>query len=310
MSYEIVYNRAFIKTTRGIIPLLLTGSNNCYEYTYRGRERRERDWACFWGNKHIEINEQDLLTFIADKADEKYEFCMFRGKWVYYKDAYDFYKQGIKNAHSLEDWLKYGAYGKYGSKMGYLRCYISDWRGGYDNHFITLKKNITTTGDLEAWLDEATAYIKGNDDKCFICLKYPVNEPITYNEPKVIKGNCIIAYKHSKGVYVADEHTLTHNKNEAMIFENEQQAKDFCEKQQYRAFNYKIIKYAPIKNTQKYVISLGQGAYFYRKTRYGMRYIYSKKDAQKMEKKKAQSMLERLTQSFKDRGYNFTMEDI
>ena len=35
MSYEIVYNRAFIKTTRGIIPLLLTGSNNCYEYTFK-----------------------------------------------------------------------------------------------------------------------------------------------------------------------------------------------------------------------------------------------------------------------------------
>lgn len=200
MSYEIVYNRAFIKTTRGIIPLILTGSNNCYEY-HLGRERRERDWGCFWGNKHIEIDEQELLTFISDKADEKYEFCMFRGKWVYYKDAYKFYQQGIKNAHTIENWLKYGTYGKYGSKMGYLTCYVSDWRGGYENHFKTLEKNITTTSELEAWLDEAKAYVKDDNDKCFIELRYSINEPLIYHEPKQIDGKCIITCNRHKGVY-------------------------------------------------------------------------------------------------------------
>ena len=31
MSYTIIYGRQFVKTTRGIIPMLLIGSNNCTE---------------------------------------------------------------------------------------------------------------------------------------------------------------------------------------------------------------------------------------------------------------------------------------
>ena len=42
MSYEIVYNRQFLKVDDKIIPLVLYGSNNCYQYDYNtGKEKRE-----------------------------------------------------------------------------------------------------------------------------------------------------------------------------------------------------------------------------------------------------------------------------
>lgn len=309
MSYEIVYNRAFIKTTRGIIPLILTGSNNCYEYTFRGRERREREWSVFYGNKHIEIDEQDLLTFISDNAkNNDYEFCMFRGKWVYYKDAYDFYKQGIKNAHTIEDYIEYGRQNKRW-RLGDLRCFVSDWSKGYDKHFNTLEKHISTTADLEAWIDEAKKYI-GTKDNIYMCFKWLSNEPITYKEPKILKGKVIIAYTPRKSVYISGLYALTSCKKEALVFDNQAVAEAYCKENNYNTELYKIIKYNPHeKNYKNYVISLGHGAYIYRKTRYGFRYIYSKKDAQRMEKKKALSLIEHLTQRFKEKGYTFVMEE-
>ena len=45
MSYEIVYAREFVKTGDGrIIPLVLSGSNNCWAPTYKGKDRRVRQW--------------------------------------------------------------------------------------------------------------------------------------------------------------------------------------------------------------------------------------------------------------------------
>lgn len=41
MSYSIVYNKQFLKIDDKIIPLVLYGSNNCYEPLPNGRQRRE-----------------------------------------------------------------------------------------------------------------------------------------------------------------------------------------------------------------------------------------------------------------------------
>ena len=47
MSYEIIYGKQFVKLrkTGEVIPMLLTGSNNCYEARGRGNGRRSRDWT-------------------------------------------------------------------------------------------------------------------------------------------------------------------------------------------------------------------------------------------------------------------------
>lgn len=47
MSYEIVYNRQFLKIDDKIIPLVLYGSNNCYEVMWNGKEI----WNCYHENK-------------------------------------------------------------------------------------------------------------------------------------------------------------------------------------------------------------------------------------------------------------------
>ena len=56
MSYEIIYDKQFVKLEREdkptvFIPMIYGGSNNCFDITYdrlgRRRERRERSWFSF-----------------------------------------------------------------------------------------------------------------------------------------------------------------------------------------------------------------------------------------------------------------------
>jgi len=48
MSYEIIYDKQFVKVNDDIfIPMILAGSNNCYEYSPSGKERRSRSWFNF-----------------------------------------------------------------------------------------------------------------------------------------------------------------------------------------------------------------------------------------------------------------------
>ena len=50
MSYTIMYDRQFLKTSRGIIPLALYGDNNVTERV-NGHERRERHWGVYANGK-------------------------------------------------------------------------------------------------------------------------------------------------------------------------------------------------------------------------------------------------------------------
>jgi hypothetical protein len=48
MSYEILYDKQFIKLDDNkFVPMIYAGSNNCYESTYNGRDRRSRSWFNF-----------------------------------------------------------------------------------------------------------------------------------------------------------------------------------------------------------------------------------------------------------------------
>lgn len=78
MSYEIIYDKQFIDLQDGrYIPMLLSGSNNCYEWAGRnGRERRERSWHNYsWainGNTAgtLEEMEGNAIAWKEDKAKQ------------------------------------------------------------------------------------------------------------------------------------------------------------------------------------------------------------------------------------------------
>lgn len=106
-DYSIIYGRQFVKTTKGIIPMILSGSNNCTEFI-QGREVLERNWYPMTlsnKDKRIAIPAEELLEraraiSTGDGAD--YEFAKQGGKWLYCKDVLKWVESGIRNAMNIE----------------------------------------------------------------------------------------------------------------------------------------------------------------------------------------------------------------
>lgn len=98
---------AVCKNDKGIIPMILSGSNNCTEFI-QGREVLERNWYPMTlsnKDKRIAIPAEELLEraraiSTGDGAD--YEFAKQGGKWLYCKDVLKWVESGIRNAMNIE----------------------------------------------------------------------------------------------------------------------------------------------------------------------------------------------------------------
>ena len=69
MSYEIIYGRQFVRTTRGIIPLMLIGPSNMTEGSGR-HIRRIRGWTNLMGLTD-EHNEESLFAVLTAGLETK-----------------------------------------------------------------------------------------------------------------------------------------------------------------------------------------------------------------------------------------------
>ena len=72
MSYEIVYGSQFIKTTRGIVPCILYGSNNCSDILPNGRKVAERSWSNF-NNNIIDVSSDEIIKFFKSWTGGAYQ---------------------------------------------------------------------------------------------------------------------------------------------------------------------------------------------------------------------------------------------
>lgn len=169
MSYEIVYNKQFLKIDGKIIPLVLHGSNNCYELLYNGRQRRERKWNPFYigSNKQISLSETDLMKMSESLCDggEYQDHFMQNGKWVDNQGLIRFFQNGIKNAKTIEE-LKEDYF--FMGMHGYFSMW-NKWDNTIENHV-----QIKLSDDLRKFLDAAQERIDKRMEKeeVYICLEY------------------------------------------------------------------------------------------------------------------------------------------
>ena len=178
MSYEIVYNKQFLKIDEKIIPLVLHGSSNCYEPLPNGRQRRERNWSPLYiggSNKQIAATEADIMKEIESGCDggEYQEHFMKNGKWVNDKGLIRFFQNGIKNAKTIEE-LKEDYF--FMGMHGYLDIW-NKWDNTIEN-----RVEINSSDDLRKFLDAVQERIDNRAEKeeIYICLQY-------YNEKFELK---------------------------------------------------------------------------------------------------------------------------
>ena len=113
MSYQIYYDRAYIHIGDKFIPLVNSGSNNCFEYGYNGQSLCEKNWDvmnCQHKSqflfteteiKHLaqiyeETSQANGMCFKSrNRAFEDGEF----GRWII---------NGMKNAYTIEEYVSFG----------------------------------------------------------------------------------------------------------------------------------------------------------------------------------------------------------
>lgn len=156
MGHTIIDCRTFIKTTRGIIPLVLGGSNNCYDIVrgkdFKLRELRERYWSVLLDL--VELPEEEILAKFENLIpDNSIECWVYNGKWLNGAQAQKWFARGVKDAAPLEDILSSNP--GIGHLFLALMSYASSER--------LLERRVKTTDELEGWLDEARETVKEHE---------------------------------------------------------------------------------------------------------------------------------------------------
>lgn len=222
MSYTICYGRQFIKTSRGIIPLFLAGSNNCW-MLYKNHQIRERDWNIMCRSEMIELPADELLASMKEMySDDNSEYFRANGKFVYRAGAIKFVENGIKNAKTVEEILT--------ARPGQsIRCYVTEGMDYYLQGQATVQHvYVKTTAELEAWLDEAKAYVAASTDNAHMYIHFAGAEPLRIEKTRKEPTGSVLATTKA-GQYVTEftETSLTTSKDiaKAMVFASIEEAK-------------------------------------------------------------------------------------
>jgi hypothetical protein len=193
MSYEIVYNRQFLRVGDKIIPLVLIGSNNTWETNYEsGRERRSRDWNPLMNNRNSIplMTEDEIMEKAQSWTGGPYQQHFMRNaKWVDDKGLLSFCKNGIKNAATLEE-LKELARNPNGV---YVRCYLSVWfknEKGEQQNKAELQREIHISDDLLAYIGEVNERLsQRSGETIYIGIEYPNDKAVRYPKEKPKRRN-------------------------------------------------------------------------------------------------------------------------
>ena len=259
MGYTIIYDKKFIKTNGGVIPLVLAGSSNCYTSTYAGREKRERSWCCFSYKGPCPSAETLMEEVFKDIPSNHNEHFVYNGKWVDDNGFVNFFKSGIRNALTLEELLD--KYVVFDLKVS-LQIKDLDSDKEYKPTTCAFSKMCQTNEELEKAINDVLAIRKSLPEETFprvdFSLGYGDNRLETRHKKRkkpnslrskagtmiVLSNGCYLVRKSSRHVW------YSHWSDEARLFRNVEVAKEYCQNELRR---FPVAEVSKIVS-KKYVI--------------------------------------------------------
>lgn len=165
MSITILYNSVFLRSARGITPVILSGDSNVYDVDGHGRAtRRERHWCCF--DNKLAVSEDELMKRVEGLRESE-EIWRRWNRIVDGEGLIRWMRKGIRNATSVEDVIAANGFPS-------LFCCISVWgREHYGGK--KLFRDVSTTEEFDEWVDEAKEYVNSLDANhdAFYLVKFP-----------------------------------------------------------------------------------------------------------------------------------------
>lgn len=300
MSYEIVYDRRFIRCGNKYIPFCLSGSSNCTQVNpATGKEILERDWQPFiYCDDMLLASAKELMEIVRKHhSGGREENFKFRGKWLDDEQVIRFFEGGIRDAVTVEEIVAQTRC----TPECFLGAYVLDEVGrslnGTDRFLHTtftrrLEAYPKTSEELEKWILNAKAVKaawlqSGETEGVYLCIGYFSQKPMEVSPTQSVHEPCIVKRKNSYVSY-ADQNCMrcTNSPSKAKLFEDSAEAYLYVQAYPY-AGPVKIVKWSSISSRRKaegdqqakhYVISVQHKqigrVYIYRKTRKFLHYCY------------------------------------
>lgn len=321
MSHEIVYDRRFIRTPKGYVPMILSGSNNCTEPAWgkNGRvyERRERHWWAFTPRRHEGplITEEKYLEYIqaCNEEREPGELFVQNGKWVYTNQWAAWVKRGCRDAKTLEEYLQMNPTTSFWAEIRVCDS-ENDWPGAR-----RLGKYFGTSDELVQWIDEAfkeksRIIAEATDPKTSVSfeLRFMGKEPLKVTP--AIEGPVIVRCKNGYlkdydcGKRISFSPVIT----EAIVFESIEDAQSKIGR------NWKNLRFTKVPKDMMdriYVIKIASGyragSYIGRKTRSTLDCPRGVETAQRFSSvKAAERYIDKTIPRFKRLGMDFEIRSV
>ena len=256
MSYEIIYDRRFIHSPLGITPMVLAGSNNCYEPMPGGRERRERNWSPLFN--FAAITEEELMKQAEACCGGMFQqHFKWRGKFVDDAGLMAFVRNGIKGALTLEAYQEY-------ANSGALSCALSIWyRDGVGTNRRELSRTVSTSDELTNWINEARTRManRGDNEEIYYDMRFFGKEPLRLSGRNAISGAVVaVRGKYYVSNCMPGKLETTLDVTKAMIFSDMAEAR--LKIDPYFLRNMRFLKADNVKAriSWKYCIQIDGGA--------------------------------------------------
>lgn len=224
MSHEILYSRAFVKTSHGIIPMVQIGSSNCTEY-HNGREVLERYWDVF-NDQLVGLSEYELMPVLYSMySNTSSGYFLSHGKWI--TNIPTWFKSGIRTAGTLEQYALTNPHIS-------LKCWIDvrergvDYRGyELNTHKEIFPTYCHSTTDLDSWLDKALQYMsEQHPDNISAHMRFDfgkwesVKAAAIQNKPVIVKckSGYITRYETNRSL------SFSHDISKAVVFDDPEDA--------------------------------------------------------------------------------------
>lgn len=212
MSYDIVYDRVFIKSPMGYTPLLLIG-NSHVTTCENGRWVIAKDWSV-WGNAPC-YTEQALRQMVEKICNQPcQEFFKRNGKWVDSNGLRRFVNDGIKQAWTIEE---IRAVAPYISLQCDLHIYTPTGRKRDQLNYIE------TTDELVQWMQYAIqrADQRTEDESIYYVMTFGVTKELKLPPKNAIKGPISLRGRYGYVTYI-DQNSIKFSSDpkDAAVYEN------------------------------------------------------------------------------------------
>ena len=218
MSYDVVYERVFITTPLGYVPLLLSANSSCTTLC-NGRRVMAKNWSVWGRGPCYTVQEfEQMIESICENGT--YGHFKYKSRWLYNEGLRKFYRNGLRQSRTIEEITKI-------IPRATLKCCLYIYNSNKNKE--EGMEYIRTTDALVEWIKYAEQRIKNkaSDEDIYCVMGFNSYETLSLPSKSVTNNPVCLVGEHGYLVGIDGPWTMySTDRNDALVFENGDAAAD------------------------------------------------------------------------------------